>query len=651
MTGAIARPGARAAGGAHPAIACVQGADARLGETPLWNDAEQRLYWIDIERPSLHALDPGSGASESWPQSCTYLGSQAFAADGRHVLARDLDLFLAGRGGTGELLARTPGEIHPRTRLNDGRVDPEGLFRIGTMDNDLHRQIGGLCRVGADGTMRRFYDDVIVSNGIAFAPDGRHMWFTDTRRHLTWKIRLDADGDPVSREVFADYQADGTRPDGACVDVDGCLWQAFFAGGDGQGLRPVEPAISRAGSRTRRFLRGRGARRPHAGRRGVPGLRTRAISGIRAVRLMAGRHAGDHQRALMRPVERRWPFHREPRPSIDLGEDIEMTKTTRRALLMLTAAATMAASGLPAMAQDTPTLRFSAVFSEQDIRAEMMQRFEEAVSDMYDMELYYGGNLFKQGTEIVAVQRGNLEMANVAPQDIANQIPAFSILTSAYLFRDAEHLQAFFDSDVGAEMKTMAEDQLGIHILGPTYFGTRQVGLNLDTEIQTPEDMQGVKLRMPGGDAWQFLGQALGANPTPMAYAEVYTGLQSGVIDGQDNPLPNVENMKFYEVMQQIVMTSHLVGYDLLVVSQDVWEDMSAEEQEAFQAAADEAIAWSTEQHLQREEELTAFMEEQGLTISTPDVEAFREHAQSMYLNSELSESWPEGMIERINAL
>jgi hypothetical protein len=79
--------------------------------------------------------------------------------------------------------------------------------------------------------------------------------------------------------------------------------------------------------------------------------------------------------------------------------------------------------------------------------------------------------------------------------------------------------------------------------------------------------MAGVRLRMPGGDAWQFLGEALGANPTPMAYAEVYTGLQTGAIDGQDNPLPNVENMKFYEVMSQIVMTSHLVGYDLLTVA------------------------------------------------------------------------------------
>lgn len=327
-----------------------------------------------------------------------------------------------------------------------------------------------------------------------------------------------------------------------------------------------------------------------------------------------------------------------------------MLTTNRRTTIGLISAMALAI-GAPAMAQDKQSLRFSAVFSEQDIRAEMMQRLQESVSEIADMELYYGGNLFKQGTEIVALQRGNLEMGNIAPQDIANQIPAFSILTSAYLFRDAEHLDAFFDSETGAEMKAMAEEQLGIHILGPTYFGTRQVGLRIDKKINTPEDMAGVKLRMPGGDSWQFLGTALGANPTPMAYAEVYTGLQTGAIDGQDNPFPNVENMKFYEVMEQLVLTSHLVGYDLLVISQKAWDAMSPEQQEAFETAADEAIAWSTEQHLAQEEELGTFFEEQGLKIYTPDVDAFREHAQKQYLDSELSEDWPEGMLERINAL
>ncbi|MGI6850676.1 TRAP transporter substrate-binding protein DctP [Mesorhizobium sp. 1B3] len=325
-------------------------------------------------------------------------------------------------------------------------------------------------------------------------------------------------------------------------------------------------------------------------------------------------------------------------------------RTTRRQFLVGTAMVAVAAA-VPAFAQDKPKLRFSAVFSEQDIRAEMMKKFADAIKDDFVFEGYYGGNLFKQGTELVALQRGNLEMGNIAPQDISKQIPAWSIVTSAYLFRDAAHLKAFFASDMGAELKKMAEDQLGVRILGPTYFGARQVGLKPDKEIKTPADMAGIKLRMPGGDAWQFLGTALGANPTPMAYAEVYTGLQTGAIDGQDNPLPNVENMKFYEVMSQIVLTSHLVGFDLLVVSKKVWDEIGEEKQKKFQAAADTAIDFSTEKHLAREKELVELFKSKGLKLYEPDIAAFRKFAQEKYLASDLAKDWPAGWVDKINAL
>ena len=326
-------------------------------------------------------------------------------------------------------------------------------------------------------------------------------------------------------------------------------------------------------------------------------------------------------------------------------------RLTRRFMLAAAMSVALAGGANHASAQDKIELNFSAVFSQQDIRAEMMKKFAEAIGDDFAFNGYYGGTLFKQGTELVALQRGNLEMGNIAPQDIANQVPAWSVLTSAYLFRDADHLRAFFNSEVGRDITQMVEDQLKVKILGPTFFGTRQVGLNLDKEIKTPADMGGVKLRMPGGEAWQFLGSALGANPVPVAYAEVYTSLQTGAIDGQDNPLPNVQNMKFYEVMKQIVLTSHLIGFDLLTMSLDTWNKLSPEQQQTVQAAADEAIAWSTEQHLNREAELAAFFKEQGLKLYEPDVGAFREYAQDKYLKSDLAKDWPEGIVDRINAI
>ena len=328
-----------------------------------------------------------------------------------------------------------------------------------------------------------------------------------------------------------------------------------------------------------------------------------------------------------------------------------MTSRIDRRTVLKTGAALAAAAFTPAFAQGKPNIRFAAVFSDKDIRADMIKMFAKDVAADFNVEPYYNGSLYKQGTELVALQRDNLEMGNIAPQDFSKQIPAWSILTSAYLFRDAAHLNAFFASESGAMMKKMVEDQVKVKILGPTFFGTRQVGLKPKKKISTPADLAGVKLRMPPGDAWQLLGRSLGANPTPMAYAEVYTGLQTGAIDGQDNPLPNVQNMKFYEVMSQIVLTSHLVGYDLLTMNLKTWNGMSPAQQASFQAAVDKAIKWSADEHLRKEAELAEGFRKQGLDVYAPNVNAFREHAQKIYLASDEAKSWPAGLLDKINAM
>ena len=328
-----------------------------------------------------------------------------------------------------------------------------------------------------------------------------------------------------------------------------------------------------------------------------------------------------------------------------------MSFLTNRRMALKAGAALAASIALPAGAQAKPSIRFAAVFSDKDIRADMIRMFAREIEGDFTLEPFYNGTLFKQGTELVALQRDNLEMGNIAPQDFSKQIPAWSILTSAYLFRDAGHLGAFWRGELGAQFKKQAEEQVKVKILGPTFFGTRQVGLKTSRKIATPADLAGIKLRMPPGDAWQLLGRSLGANPTPMAYAEVYTGLQTGAIDGQDNPLPNVQNMKFYEVMSQIVLTAHLVGYDLLTVNLKTWNGMSPAKQKAFQSAADKAIAWSTAEHQKREAELAESFRKQGLQVYAPDLAAFRAYAQKTYLASDEAKDWPKGMLEKINAL
>jgi TRAP-type transport system periplasmic protein len=323
-----------------------------------------------------------------------------------------------------------------------------------------------------------------------------------------------------------------------------------------------------------------------------------------------------------------------------------------RRLVLKAGAALAATASFPVFSQSKTKLRLAAVFSDKDIRAEMVRILAKEVGNDFEIEPHYMGSLFKQGTELVALQRDNLELGNVAPQDYSKQIPAWSILTSAYLFRDANHLFNFWASDLGAQYKKEAESKMNVKILGPTFFGTRQVGLKSSKKINTPADMAGIKLRMPPGDAWQLLGRSLGANPTPMAFAETYTGLQTGAVDGQDNPLPNVNAVKFYEVMNQIVLTSHLIGYDLLTMNLKAWNAMGAAKQKQFQAAVDKALKWSTDEHLKREKELAeTFQKEHKLQIYTPDVGAFRAYAQKVYLGSDEAKEWPKGMLEKIGAI
>lgn len=324
---------------------------------------------------------------------------------------------------------------------------------------------------------------------------------------------------------------------------------------------------------------------------------------------------------------------------------------TRRAVMLGAVVLGVAAIIGQALAQDKPTLKFAAVFSDTDIRAEAMRMLGDALKDDFVFEPHFGSTLFKQGTELVALQRGNLETGIVAPQDISKQIPGWSILTAAYLFRDADHLKKFFESDTGKEMTKAAEEQLDIHIVAPVYYGSRQVNLRPDKKIETPADLKGIKMRMPGGDAWQFLGSALGANPTPMAYTEVYTGLQTGAIDAQDNPLPNDYNMKFYEVTSQIVLTSHLIAFDLFCVSNKTWNALTPEQRAKLESEAKKAIDWSTQQHLSREAELVQFFKDQGLKVYKPNLDAFREYAQKKYLESDFSKDWPAGLLDKINAL
>jgi TRAP-type C4-dicarboxylate transport system substrate-binding protein len=166
-----------------------------------------------------------------------------------------------------------------------------------------------------------------------------------------------------------------------------------------------------------------------------------------------------------------------------------------------------------------------------------------------------------------------------------------------------------------------------------------------------PADLAGVKLRMPPGEVWQFVGTAMGANPTPLPFPEVYTALQTGAIDAQDNALPAVKNMKFFEVSKQISLTGHLVAANHLVISSKKWATLSADQQRRVQAAANKAEEETTNMALKDERDLVDFFKQQNLDVYTPDVAAFRSHVLEQYAKSKYAAGWVPGMLDRINKL
>ncbi len=216
-----------------PTLRCAAASDDVLGETPLWCGHTQSLLWIDIDRGHLNRWHPATGRRDRFAFHGEVLGSLALTAvAGQVVVALGLTLHRFDlASGALQLIC----EVEPRgvvdNRLNDGRCDSRGRLWIGTMDNQLHRAQSAFYRIDPDGRCHRQFGDVIVSNSVALSPDERVLYFSDTRRFVTSAFDLDVDAGRLSnRRVFVDHTGTRSRPDGACVDAQGFVWTAIFAG-------------------------------------------------------------------------------------------------------------------------------------------------------------------------------------------------------------------------------------------------------------------------------------------------------------------------------------------------------------------------------------------------------------------------------------
>lgn len=307
-----------------------------------------------------------------------------------------------------------------------------------------------------------------------------------------------------------------------------------------------------------------------------------------------------------------------------------------------------------AMAQQKTVLRFSTAAPPPDFLSRSMQQFKaelEQAAPEFDAQLHYASSLFRQGTEVPAMQRGNLEMSTMTTFEVAQQLPEYGFFNRAYLFRDYDQAYKVFAGPIGKRWADAVAARMGLVVLAPTYLGTRQVALRAAREVKTPADLAGLKIRMPGGPDWLLLAQSIGATPTPMGMPEVYLSLQTGTIDGQENPPTIFNAAKFHEVSKQMVLTSHLVQPVFYTIAKPYFDKLSADQRQKVQAAATRAAKWNDDNRLNDEKTVIDGLAAKGLTVSRPDLAPFRANADEVYAASESAKAWDRRMMEEVMAV
>jgi tripartite ATP-independent transporter DctP family solute receptor len=311
-----------------------------------------------------------------------------------------------------------------------------------------------------------------------------------------------------------------------------------------------------------------------------------------------------------------------------------------------------------AMAESV-TLTFSSVSVPGDAHTRAMQMFKMTLKKVsngqMDVDVYHSGQLFSQEAEIAAVRRGTLDMAYTSAGWNAEFVPYLSMLGAVYTFSGYEHMTKVLNGEIGQKIFEDVAKATKARPLAAFYLGTRQLNLVEKVgPVRHPDDMKGVKLRTPGSPTWLALGKALGGNPTPMSFSEVYMGLKTGVIEGQDNPLPTDKNAKFYEVTKYIVLTNHLADSVWPTINEKKWQSLSSQQKKWVMEAIEAAREACDSQNLDNEANLVSFFKKEGMIIiEDPDRDAFQKYAKDSYKNESkaISKDWDWKLYDKIQAV
>lgn len=304
-------------------------------------------------------------------------------------------------------------------------------------------------------------------------------------------------------------------------------------------------------------------------------------------------------------------------------------------------------------------LTWSTIGQADTAQGKGMQKFKFEVERLSEgritVDLYNAGQIFTQEQELAAAREGSLDIANYAPNWVAEFIPYTSMLGAVYTFTGYDHMRAVYGGEIGEEIFGDVAETVGVRPLTAFYLGTRQLNVVEKVgPVRTPEEMKGVKLRVPNSPAWIALGKALGGSPTPMSFGEVYLGLKTGVVEGQDNPIPTDVIQKFYEVTKYIILTDHVVDTVWPSINVAKWNSLTKTDQDIIIQAMEAARQYNDELQLSREKSDMEFLKKNGIEfVEDPDKDAFQQYARWSYENEskEISKTFDWELYDRIQAV
>ena len=322
-------------------------------------------------------------------------------------------------------------------------------------------------------------------------------------------------------------------------------------------------------------------------------------------------------------------------------------KITKIAALALAVATTAGAQA------QTVTIRWGDVVPATHPSVQMIERIAADVkaksNGRIQIQAFPAGQLGGSRDMIDAVANGAQQIVTEGAANFGAWVPSISVVEAPYVWRDAAHLQKAMSGPIGQKFNDTLVQARGMRILGTTYYGTRHI-TTTSKEVKSPADMAGFKLRVPENDVFKAMAEAWGAKPTPMNFGELYLALKQNVVDGQENPLPTIKSGKFDEVQKYLVLSGHIITPRLVVVNEAFWQGLSAADRKLLEDAIRAGIAWQDEELAKQEKSLVDTFKAAGMTVITPDANAFR--APVLAKVPKMFESkWGAGTFEAIQAI